>query len=614
MLKNQAVATTKKVLQQNNIPLDSDIAKRLLAEADKTERNLKFILPTDIASALHSVFTPKQEVKGFEKLFRLGIHAQKSLFLKSPRRILPYQLRNTISDLGKLAGVDPAALQNTFKAVGMLTDFYRGKKTDPVILEYIREGGLETGLAQIELGDYRALSSFNFYDAEGNLKPIKAVAMALSKGMGGIEKVYQWREQIFRLAAFMHMKEKVLNNTKGLPANGNYYSSIPAEIKSIKTVNGRAFKLANDIVGAYDDTSPFTQFMSQLIQPFFRYQETSNKAYYRSLKNSFYKDPDLVMTSGFKWAKRFQATSKIGASAAWKIGKLAFTLQAVELAMHLFNRFLRKDEDDQVPSYAREQSHITLGNWNGKIWYISNVGSLREALSWIGWSDIYNDVEDIFNGKFSFEDKVTEMVQAPYNKLTDNMLPILMPIIELKMGKRMFNDSEIKDNWEFVFNSLQMGDLYKTVTGKPRMDGQFNLNFSPFSRVMEKENYMWDIYTMKDQYLASIGETPSDFGSSKKPKNIALYNFRTAVRLNDKAAALRYLKEYYVYGGDLDGVNASARGLDPLSGMKAEYKEDFLNQLQGKDWETYQKGMEYYEQFASDMVRIAEFADTPETK
>jgi len=239
---------------------------------------------------------------------------------------------------------------------------------------------------------------------------------------------------------------------------------------------------------------------------------------------------------------------------------------------------------------------------------------LREALSWIGWSDIYNDVEDIFNGKFSFQDKVTEMVQAPYNKLTDNMLPILMPIIELKMGKRLFNDTEIKDDWEYVFNSLQMGDLYKIVTGKPRMDGQFNLNFSPFSRVMEKENYMWDIYTLRDQYLASIGETPDDHDASKEPKNVALYNFRTAVRLNDKAAALRYLKEYYVYGGDLAGVEASARGLDPLSGMKAEHKEAFLAQLQGKDWETYQKGMEYYEQYASDMVRIAEFADAPETK
>jgi len=520
-------------------------------------------------------------------------------------------MSNAVGDFAKVMGGAPGSLmiKNTFKSADMLAKFFTHTETSTDILEYINEGGLETGLAQIELGDFRSLAGFNFYDETGNLKPMKAIVAAMGKGFGkgadGLENFYQWREQVFRLGAFMYFKDKVLNNPKGLPANGDYRFSVPREIKSIKTVNGRAFKMANDMVGAYDDTTPATQFMSKNLKPFFRYRETLWKSYFRGMKNSFYHDPDVVVAAGLSWKERYMRTSKIGASAIWKIGKFIVLTNAVELALHLANRLIRPEEDDQVPDYIREKSHITLGKWNGKVWYIANMGSLREALAIVGFSDLYNDFYEVFTGKMNYQEKLKEMVMGPIDELTSGILPLAAPIFELRTGKKMFNNQNIRDDWQYIADFFEMGQIYKEIAGKPTMDGAFNWNLSMVKSVTANETYMWDVFTMKDEYLASIGKPSPDFGISKQPKSMALYNFRTAVRLNDKDAAIKYLKEYWTYGGDLKSIESSARGLHPLNGMTKEDKSAFIAQLEGHEAEVYGKGITYYNQYAKDIQDIA---------
>jgi hypothetical protein len=230
---------------------------------------------------------------------------------------------------------------------------------------------------------------------------------------------------------------------------------------------------------------------------------------------------------------------------------------------------------------------------------------LREALAWIGWSDAYNDIYDILTGKFSFKDKVIEMIKAPYEEMTDSLAPLLMPFIELPMGKTFFSKSNIRDNWQYIADIFHVGEIYKVVTGKPKMDGKFDWNILSFSKVFENETYFWDIYEMRDEYLASIGKPKPDYGISKEAKSMALYNFRTSVRLNDNTSAEKYLKEYIVLGGTLNDIKTSARSLDPLNSMKKEDKKDFLSKLSKHELEVYNKGMAYYEQYAEDMIALA---------
>jgi hypothetical protein len=189
--------------------------------------------------------------------------------------------------------------------------------------------------------------------------------------------------------------------------------------------------------------------------------------------------------------------------------------------------------------------------------------------------------------------------------MTDSLAPLVMPFIEAKMGKKFFSEQTIRDQWQEVANFFHMGDIYKAVLGKPRMDGAYNWNVLSFTKVFENETYFWDIYTMRNEYLASIGKPPIDFGANKDPKSMALYNFRTAVRMNDHKAAEKYIKEYMALGGDMKGIESSARGMNPLQSMKKEDKEAFIASLQGQDKIVYEKGMAYYDQYAKDLVDLA---------
>ena len=605
MLKTQAVNIAEKIIKDNKLDSKSAIAIRLRTEASATQKNTHYVIPSDVALAYQNNLKG-QEFKGsWDKIYLGSMHVWKAAALMTPRRAFMYQTRNAISDFSKTFALMPKAIGDVPRAIRMLNDFMLKNPTNPLMLRYIRAGGMDSGLTAISFGDYRSLDSLNVYDKSGKLKPVDEIIGAITKATNGLENLYQWREQIFRLAGFIYFTENVLNNKLELPQDGNYRSSVPREIQGMDNKWDKAYKLSNDIVGAYDDTTPTTAFISKRLKPFFRFQETNNKTYFRAVKNAFYNDPNLTMAIGEAHASKFARGVKVAPHLAWRIGKLMVALNIVDLVMQLWNRIIRKEEDDQIPKYAREQSHITFGKWGNKVYFISNVGSLREALAWIGWGDVYTDIADIFNGKFSVGDKIKEILKAPYAEFSDSIAPLLMPIVELKMGKQFFSDSAIRDPWQYVANFVHMGEIYKVVTGKPQMDGEFAWNILSFSKVFENETYLWDIFTMRNDYMTSIDKPPIDFGVNKSKKSMALYNFRTSVRLHDQEAAENYFKEYIARGGTLSGITASANGLNPTKGMTIADRKNFIDSLQGQDKEVYDKGMLYYEQYKEDILALA---------
>lgn len=530
----------------------------------------------------------------------------KAYQLMAPRRAFTYQLRNSVSDFAKTFAFMPKAISFVPKATSMLTKYMLGVETSADLLRYIGAGGLEGGITNIELGDYKSLDKLNVYDNEGKLKPLSQIINAITKPLNGMENFYQWREQIFRFAGYMYFYHEGLNENN-LPKDGNYRASKRAEIQSIRNRSDVAYKMSNDIVGAYDDTTPFTQFISRRLQPFFRFQETNNKAYFRGLLNTFYNDPNLIKEVGENTASRFAKGVKLSAYTAMRLGKFAIMASLVDLVLGLWNKVRRKEEDEQVPSYVREESHITIGKWGNKVYYLSNVGSLREALEWVGMNDPYKDFYDIATGKKTYKQKVLEIIKAPGLRMTESIAPLLTPIFELKTGQKMYSGQYIRDDWEYVAELLQLKPAYRALTGKPQIDGKFNWNPISLQKAFENEAYFWDIYDLRDQYYISQGREPlPPYPPSTTERSKALYQFRTAVRYNDSEAAKRYLELYMSLDGDLNGIKASARAITPLQGMSKEDREAFVSSLTGHDKYVYEKGMEFYAKYADDMIKFAE--------
>lgn len=613
MLKNQAVAVAKLAIDVAGIDPDSDVAMRILAEAEKTQRNAHYVIPSDVADAYDSLNAPKSvggAIGAIDKVYGKAMGTWKRYQLVHPRRAFRFTLRNAISDTAKVFGFEPKVLtKHTVNAVRDLTRYYKGQGASENLIEYIKAGGLSSGLVNIELGDTKDLDKLNIYNKDGTMKTGDQLKEMMGTPLNVLEKFYDWREQILRYAGFTYYMDKGLDPVTNQPVNGEYRGSKPEMIRSMKNRRDIAYKMSNDIVGPYDDVSPFTQFLSKRVSPFIRYHATTNTAYFRGLKNSFYQDPDVIMSAGQKAARAAKGTGKAAASTVWRLGKFVLAMTAWTAAQQIWNRGIMKEADDNVPDYARNSGHITLGMWNGKAYYVSDTDPLRTALDWVGLGpQTAKDVGDVLSGRITPGALIKHILTAPYEELTESVAPFITPIFETKLGKKMFTGQYIRDPVEYVAELFQAGPMYRALAGKPQKDGKFDWNIMSFQKAYEGESQFWEIYTLMNKYLVSVGKPETDaYPPSKEAKHMALYEFRTAIRYRDQVAAEKYLIQYFLAGGDIKGIETSAKSMNPIQSLKKDDREPFIKSLTGHDKEMYDKGMEFYRWYADDMVKFAKY-------
>ena len=615
LLKQNAVQYVKDFVSDNKLKTDDPKVVKMMSEALETERNMYYVVPERIAKSIREAFLPNKEIGWAGDAYLWVKQAWQQWMLKAPHLALKYQTKNALGDTVHLAEDFPGALKlkYTGKATAELKQYLYGThEVTPRLLRYIKEGGLFSGLADVTLSDFRKAETFDFYDNSGNLKPDNAIKYTFGKSKSQIEKFYMFREQILRYAGFNYLIDNTLNNERRLPADGFYYRSKPEEIKSIRSVVGRAYKMINDTMGAYDDVSVAGRKWAKWVYSFWRFAETNNRGYFRELINIWHKDPDLVVEAGRSYADRFKATTKIGKMAAWKLGKVVLKIGALSLAPFLWNRLVMRDEDDDIPEWAKKQSHITLGRFGGKVLHITDTSTLFNALRWIGQDDIYENIQDIITGNYKLNEELLELIQQPKDEMLNGALPLFQALLELNEGKNFYSNAAIYDKWGYVFDFFALGGVYKTLTGKPKKD-EVLWGMTPIKSAMANESSFWKIYELRDDYLKSIDEyRGGTYGKNKK--DLALYNFRTAIRFDDKDAALRYLKEYAILSKAEDAnelmnnIKSSARALNPLQSLGEKKTVDFISTLSGNDLKTFKDGMRFYFQYSKDMTDFVENA------
>ncbi|MBR1485749.1 MAG: hypothetical protein IJ597_00655, partial [Synergistaceae bacterium] len=285
-----------------------------------------------------------------------------------------------------------------------------------------------------------------------------------SKKIGLLKKLFNWevrgsefRENILRYAAYLSYLDDMKKN-KGMPLT--YGASIKEEVLAIGDLKDRAAKMSNELMGAYDQVSEFGKGVSDMLIPFWRFQEVNLRRYYRLLKNGFKGD-----NSG-EFAKRLliSQTTKIpfyAVSAASTMGKILLFSTLVQA----FNRFVFPDDDDELPNDVKYRPHITLGKYNDRVYYFDRIGSLADAADWLNLDSIFIDVPQLMNGQLSPGEYVKKMCQAPVNKFIGQLNPMLKMPIELAVGRSLypdaFNSRIIKDNGEHIASSIGMNWPYK---------------------------------------------------------------------------------------------------------------------------------------------------------
>jgi hypothetical protein len=380
-----------------------------------------------------------------------------------------------------------------------------------------------------------------------------------------------------------------MQKNKGIPKN--FGASIPEEVMALKDIRDRAFKLSNDLLGAYDEVSVLGQELREHLIPFWSWKEINFRRYTRFIKNAFStKDKELALRLG----KRMGAKSPL---VALRVGKFIISATALTAMLEVWNHTMFPGVS--VPKYVRERPHIILGvDDNGEVMYFTNLGALGDFLEWFGLDSVPQMTRDYLNGKKTLPEIAKEMAKKPVNIVAQGLRPEIKTFLESAAGTTIFPDvfepRQVRDRWYQLFKGFGLENEYAALTGKPMRGG--------YKKSLE------EIFVYKDDpdevAFNNIRDTKYDFIKKKgkgtgygepTKKSNALYYLKMALRYGDKEAAKKYLLEYISCGGTPQGLKQSIRMMHPLSGLTKEEQIEFVKSLTKEEKEELKRAYAFYE-------------------
>lgn len=365
------------------------------------------------------------------------------------------------------------------------------------------------------------------------------------------------------------------------------------EVMSIDNIRDRAFKLANELLGAYDQVSETGKALRDLLMPFYSWMEVNAKRYWQLLKNGI--TEDVAGDFASKYLKGQIANIPYF---SYKIGKTLLFINLFSILLQAFNKLFWPEDEEKLPPEIAGRPHITLGHDSeGNVLYFSQVGSLFDWLEWAGLDTFKHDVKQIFNGQLTVTDWLKHMASSPFNKIINGLNPFLKTPFEIGSGMSFYPSVTkpriIRDRLKYLAQSFGLAWPYKALTGEPRNNWHEFRNLFIYSQDAEQAAYFYILNLVNQFREKELGETFSGFQSTKRSN--ALRNFKTALRFKDNETARRSLNEYFQLGGKRQSLNTSIRNMHPLHSLNAKNKAKFLDWLSDEDKKFLESAEKYYQ-------------------
>ena len=379
--KQQAKSVVMANLESRGIDPHSDVGKRTLAKIMTKYNNHVMIVPTQIVDAVVNEFANKETNSG--KMFKNLMNVWKYMKIKMPNAVWKYNTRNLFGDLDPVVSAKPNALFRIPRALKELYGFfYKGGVLTNDLQDYIKRGGVTTGQTPQELKTFNTSKLIKVYDQSTKTSDVAKKAIRKIWSALTLETATQYREQVMRYATYLAYKSELSKNDTGLPKY--YAASIPAEIQGLKDIKDRAYKLSNDLVGAYDDVSIAGQWASDHLMPFFRFKEINVKRNYRMIKNAFYTDGVTIKNTEQQARNKLGNIARASTFTVFRLTKLLLGTAAFYGALALGNGLLAGDDEEELPEDVKNSPHITIPRWvtgSNKVYYIDRLGSFAEFMN-----------------------------------------------------------------------------------------------------------------------------------------------------------------------------------------------------------------------------------------
>lgn len=560
------------------------------------------VLPVEITKQLAAMEQVKDPglLGMIDKIITVPMKYWKTMMLQSPRRATPYNLRNA-SEVDKVAVVNPTFVFEIDQAVRDLWKMYRRSEDTPAeMLEWANRGGANSLVRVNELARVDELGRFErLLD-----KTPKSVLAKAGNVPGQAWRLYwdtvglatDFRESILRYAVYRDYLKQIQSSKDGKTPR-NFGASNPEEIRGIVDPRDKAFRLSADLLIDYSDISVLGQFIRERAYPFWSFQEGNARAYLQATKNIASNDAAATKV-GAKIARLVGGKALfMGPALLMKLGKIGILYAAFQALLASVNRFLYPDEDDELPKGAREKAHVTLGrDDDGRVRYFSRLGTAGDFLEWFGADGAFYDFRDVMDGRRSIRDIAIDYAKSPLNKVSSGISPFIKVPFEVATKRSTFPDvtkpGRIRDRAEHLFRSLALDKEYRALSGKPMREGfGEGLLTSWFKKVDPGSSAYYRILDEKRRFRAAKG---LGFGYSDSERSQALFNYKQAIRFDDKAAATRYLSVYMGLGGTKDGLQRSLDFMHPLGGLSRADKREFVEGLREEDRLLLDKATQFY--------------------
>ncbi|MBQ9564617.1 MAG: strawberry notch family protein [Synergistaceae bacterium] len=599
-----------------------------------------WVIPTEIAATLDEL--GERKVKGLAgSLGKELTTLWKKDVLFNPWRLGRYNIRNFTSDLDAAVAGSPGILLCSPRAFTELWNVFRkGRAATGDLKDFQERGGALTADSMQELYEWKNMREFRHLTPRERERLWKRLWRIGSGYMEWAEKWTQFRESLLRYAAYLFFK-KDMEKHDGVPTR--WGASRPEEVMALKDIRDRAFKMANELLGAYDEVTRSGRDMRASWIPFYSWKEVNFKRevqMFRNLaKGRSWLDADIRLALGRGGAggggpkdptggalpsgedgERFHWTSLLGyAMRAPTIALRAAAILATNFwfwgMMYLFNSMVHGEEERRLPQDLQERPHVVTGSnpATGEVYYFDRIGALPDFLENFGLDQFVTDLRQIWNGQKTWGQFLKQIPEGMTSAFWNGMNPLVKMPSEMMLGRtgfpNVFKPRAIRDRLDYLASGLGLKwpvaairSLIEDKAGPDFWSLDHLRDFISYTARPKLEAY-YHILDLKRQYQENVlGTTYDGFATTKR--GYALGQAKTAMRYGDFKKAQRWIDRYYELDGTLQGFKTSVNALDPLAGLSKADRADFEDWLTEQDKKYLEMAEEYYDEMSDALYDV----------
>jgi hypothetical protein len=577
------------------VGITSDDIRTVMAMKAKAE---PLVLPKEVARTLDDLRTNQQK-SAIYKFSRKALGAWKKFQLVTPLRFFKYKVRNMSGDAEATLAGNPAAFRFVSQATRELWAWFRERTPALTIERWMESGGFQSGVSINELED---LQNEKHFAKLMRLTEAPAITNPWTWWFDKVGVVNEFTEAILRYANYLEYLDQMKSNS-GAPKN--FGASSREDVMALPDVYDRAYKLSNELIGAYDALTEGGKTIRDTAIPFWSFQEVNFKRTKWLLINAA-RDQNLAGLVGRKLLGKLAIRSPY---IAMRVGMLYLKMMAAWAIYSAWNYGLYGEAEASLPKDIRSMPHVALGNDGKHVRYFSRLGNIPDLLEWIDPHDAAPIWNDFISGRRGPGETMAAYLRhlgvSAGEKTIGSAAPWLTVPLQGMSGLNFYPDITrprmIRDRAQYFADQLQMGAVYKYLEGKPMgKKGEVIpslLRNSLWYEIDPKQAAYNDILDLKREfYRQKTGKKGGGGGEEMDARREALYNMKASIRLEDEEAFRRYMIRFVELGGTAKQIQSSAQTFDPLYKMGKADRADFMAWLQPDDRKRLFMAQQYFEE------------------